>query len=382
MPERATREKTATAATRRVTVQSQPRVADPYANHVATDDSPQELLRLQRTVGNRAVQRAIELRTAPVSHGAVQRLFSKTVTIGEEKVVVKNKKEEAEAKEILKRIKENYGIEVSSKTTIQGIKDEYTDVKQKVKDKLKARAWKMRELRSLERALKFYAPILGGERANSTRAGSDQEVTSVGKVSQAIDEDSPAGKLDKTTLGEYFSSKKNMGLFKASENYKSDFKDLGDQLTGTFVHEIAHGLLSYTIPDYIKATGYWKERNTKLAKDKRTETPITSYGKTNAAEDLCESAMMFFIDPSRLESSCPLRYAFMQKVGKDWVPPPKEAPQLKPAPSEVPKVTDVKGETGEGSDVFDDLLKLLEDLGISGASESESGSSESEEVVV
>ncbi len=344
--------------------------------------APSEVLRMQRLVGNLAVQRTLQVNAGSVAPGAIQRLIPRAVTIGEEKVIVRNKKEKAEAEAIIKRIKENYGLELSSKTTVQGIKDEYTDVKKKVKDKLKTRAWKMKELRSLERALKFYAPILGGERANSTRAGSDQEVTSVGKVSQAIDEDSPAGKLDTTTLGEYFSSKKNMGLFKASENYKSDFPSLGDQLTGTFVHEIAHGLLAYAIPDYIKATGYWKDSNNELPKASRTESPITEYGETSAAEDICESAMMFFIDPARLLKKCPLRHAFMEQLGKDWVPPPVQAPELKPPAEEVPKVDDVKEEVGGGGDAFDELLKLLEELGVSSASESESPEAETEEASV
>lgn len=321
-----------------------------------------EVLRLQRTAGNQAVQRSLPKGGPPT----VQRgLFRKTVKIGDERVIVKNDKEKAEAKAILKRIKESYGLEVSSATTIAGIKGQYTNVKTKVLDKLKARAWRMIELRSLERALKVYAPILGAARATSTRAGAGQEVTSVGKVAQAIDTNKPAGKLDTTTLGEYFSAKKNMGLFKASEGYKVDFPNEGDQLTGTFVHEIAHGLLAYAIGDYIKATAYWSDRYTKLPKASRKEAPVTSYGKTNAAEDLCESAMMFFVKPGRLKSNCPKRYAFMEKVGKDWVPPPAEAPQVKPGQEDKESAKAGAGEGGAKGpevDVLDEILEYLSTL--------------------
>ena len=44
-----------------------------------------------------------------------------------------------------------------------------------------------------------------------------------------------------------------------------------------------HGLLAYALDDYIKATGYWTDRNTKSG-TAGAEAPITSYGDTNAAE--------------------------------------------------------------------------------------------------
>lgn len=84
-----------------------------------------------------------------------------------------------------------------------------------------------------------------------------------------------------------------------------DFPSEGDQLTGTFVHEIAHGLLGCAIGDYIEATAYWSDRYTKLPKASRKEAPVTNYGKENAAEDLCESAMMFLVKPERLKANCP-----------------------------------------------------------------------------
>lgn len=245
----------------------------------------------------------------------------------------------AEAEKIITDLKATYDVTVSSSTTIAGIKDNYTSVKTKVLDSLKTRAWKIGELRALQRALGYYASILGAERAKSTRAGDAQEVTSVGKVKQAIDENTPAGKLDTSTLGEFFASKRNMGLFKASEKHKAVFSTVEDELTGTFVHEIAHGLIEYAIPDFIKATGYWKDTYNELPKPQRTESPITDYGETNAAEDICESAMMYFVEPARLQKKCPKRYAFMVRLGKDWLPPVAEAPQIQPdAKGEAPKV--------------------------------------------
>lgn len=290
-----------------------------------------------------------------------------------------------EAETIITELKTTYGVTVSSSTTVEGIKEQYTNVTQKVRDSLRTKAWKIRELRALKRALGYYAAILGANRDNSTRKGIDQEVTSVGKVKQAIDANKPAGQLDTTTLGEYFRGKKNMGLFKASEKYVADFSSLDDQLTGTFVHEIAHGLLEYCLGDYIDATGYWETRNKELAKPKRTESPITDYGETNAAEDLCESAMMFFVEPQRLKTNCPLRYAFMVKLGTAWVPPPSEAPQVQPeAKGEVPVVVDAPKDEApppelekaekEIDKVLDTVAKQPEEAPSDGSSEEPVGS--------
>jgi hypothetical protein len=245
----------------------------------------------------------------------------------------------AEAEQIMDELATSYGVVVSSSTTVKAIKQNYTHVLAWVRASLSKQPWRIGELRALRRALGYYSAILGANRATSNRKDAPQEVTSVGKVKNAINHDSWTGKLDSTTLGEYFESKKNMGLFKSSERYASDFSTVADQLTGTFVHEIAHGLLAYAIPDFIAATDYWKDEDEELPKPLRMEDPVTSYGKTNAAEDICESAMMFFVAPARLQASCPLRYAFMQQLGTDWIPAPTEAPQVQPdAPGEAPQV--------------------------------------------
>ena len=118
-----------------------------------------------------------------------------------------------------------------------------------------------------------------------------------------------------------------MGIFKSSEGAKPDFTDEGDQLVGTFVHETAHGLLSYAYDDFVAASdGYWTDQNTKSGKD-GAEEPPTGYGKKNAREDMCETAMLYFVEPSRLDAF-PKRLAFMKALGTGWVPPVRDAPQV------------------------------------------------------
>lgn len=283
-------------------------------------------MHLQRTAGNRAVSTLLQ---------------RKVEKIGSEDVDVAGDAEMKEATEIIARIKATYGIDLSSAATKQGLEGEYGQVPKQIKDKLTTKAWRMADLRALETALAHYAPILGAARGSSTRKAADQEVTSVGKLAFSIDEDTKAGDLDPETLGEYFSTKKNMGLFGPSEGHKADFAKESDQLVGTFVHECGHGLLKYALADFVKVTTYWKDEDTKLAKSKRLEDPPTSYGRTNAEEDLCETAMFYFVDPKTLETRCPKRYAFMQKVGKGWLPPPAKSPVIKPSPTAPPPVAAV-----------------------------------------
>ena len=280
---------------------------------------------LQTAAGNRAVARQV------AGGDTVQR---KEVTIKGELVEIhsilgfvtaKGEKERKEAEEILTTIKDTYGIDVSSSKLIEGIKEQYDDVPEKVTKALKARKWRMNELRALATALGNYAPILGARRGMSTRAGSDQEVTAVGKASQAIDTNSPAGKLDTTTLGEYFKGKKVMGIFKASEGFHDVFQDENEELVGTFIHEIAHGLLAYAYDDFVaESGGFWTDQTTKSGAE-GVEKPPTDYGNKNAREDMCDTASLFFIKPERL-NAFPKRKAFMEKVGKDWVPPLRDLP--------------------------------------------------------
>lgn len=256
--------------------------------------------------------------------------YPKVVDVSGEKVRVHSAAEEKEAEQIVTVIKEEYGVEVSSKAGVDAIKADYTQVPQAVTDKLRTKRWEMKELRALKRALAHFAPILGKNRQTSSRSGEAQEITSVSKVDRAIDEDSPSGQLDRSTLGEYFEGSKNFSMFTAGTNSHVDFKKSSKQLEGTAVHEIAHGLLKHELPAFIQATGYWTDEYTPSGAA-GAEKPPTPYGETNASEDLSESAMFYFVEPKRLQKSCPKRYQFLAGVVASWRPV-GDFPQVTPGP--------------------------------------------------
>ena len=237
----------------------------------------------------------------------------KFVLIGTEVVEVSSPDEAAEAKRIFEDIKKNYGIEVNSPAGIEAIKRSYTRVPEAEKKKLKVTVWKYREVVAIEKALAAYAPILGSARASSTRKGTAQEITTISKIANAIDTNDPSGKLDTTTLGEYFGSSKNFSMFIAGEKNKAVFKDNKLELQATAIHEIAHGLVKHEVAGYAAHLDYWTDRFTKSGK-RGAEKPITKYGRTNASEDLSEAMMFYFLKPDKLKSKCPKRFAYIKKL--------------------------------------------------------------------
>jgi hypothetical protein len=283
-------------------------------------------LRTQQTAGNAAAQQMIQR----WGWGGFGRWFSstKTVTVRGEQVEVKSDAEEKEAEQIIDEMKNKYGVTASSVSGVKAIQKDYSSAPESVRKALKTIAWKMKELRAVSRALAHYAPILGKARKLSSRRDVAQEATTVSKVAQAIDEDSPSGVLDTTTLGEFFSSSKNFSMFKAGTNSTVDFADNNKQLEATAIHEIGHGLMEYALGDYIAGLEYWTNRNTKSGKA-GAEAPITKYGAKNAAEDLCEALMYYFLEPKTLldgkgaakgtpGNECPKRYALIDGFVTGW----------------------------------------------------------------
>lgn len=258
--------------------------------------------------------------------------YPRTIQLDSEQVVVEKKEDEAEAKQIVKILKSKYGIQLSSAKTIAGIKGEYTKVDTSVTDQLSATAWTMNELRALKEGASYYAPILGSKRKRSTLGKKAQGVTSIGKLKNAINDDSATGKLDTSTLGEYFGSQSNMGMFSAGTNYRDDEfvrpgaaqTDVSTSLTATAIHEMAHGLVQpYELNKWVAKLAYWLDEDTESGTP-NAEMPPTDYGETNAAEDLCESVAMFFVNREALKSKCPERESFVAAVVAAWTPAKKK----------------------------------------------------------
>ncbi len=267
--------------------------------------------------------------TAPPTVETPVVTYPRVFTIGKEQIQVGNAEEEVEADKILSDLKTLHGLDLSSAATIKAIKKDYNDVPKKVTSKLAASVWSMRELRALQEAAMYYAPILGTQRETSTLKGVVQGVTTVGKAKNGIDQGGSKGKLDSTTVGEYFSASKNLSLFEAGTEYEDkdyvregkDKTDVQTSLSATAVHEMAHALVEpLELNNWVGKFDYWADEDTKSGK-KGAEGPPSTYGKESAAEDLCESVAMYFINRAQLKKLCPGRDAFVDKVVKAWKPP-------------------------------------------------------------
>ncbi|MEM6687064.1 MAG: DUF4157 domain-containing protein [Bacteroidota bacterium] len=234
-----------------------------------------------------------------------------------EQVNVSSKTEATEAKKIIKSIKDDYGIDINSKAGIDAIKKDYPAAPKAVLDNLNTTSWEYKELVAVKAALDSFSPILGSNRASSKRKTVAQEVTSIGKVDQAIDDEVSPAVLDTETLGEYFGSSKNFSLFTSGTEAKIDFKTVEKQLKGTTIHEISHGLIEYTLPSFVAAMTYWLDENTESG-IAGAEKPVTDYGETNASEDLAEAVMYYFVDNAKLLKDCPLRHQFIKNAIKNW----------------------------------------------------------------
>ena len=223
--------------------------------------------------------------------------------------------DEAEAERIMNTCETTHKVAIRSDKLAKAIPSNYKKAPKSVRAAVEAGVWQMKELRALERALAHFAPILGAARKDSTRKGA-QEVKYIGKVKKAIDENSSDGALDSTTMGEYFKKDKTLGMFDTGTDSTQDFTDNLDQLEGTAVHEMAHGLFRYLEKAWFQEFDFWAGMYSPSGKDGE-EPPPSDYGRTNVSEDMCESVMFFFVDNARLKATAPLRHAFLTtEVGK------------------------------------------------------------------
>ena len=294
------------------------------------------MLVLQRQIGNRATAQL-------VARAATTKKTKKhPVVVEGESVIVTSVAEETEAKTIITTIRDTHGITVDSLKAATATKDAYQNAPKKVRDKIKALPWRMKDLRAVKRAVEHYAPILGKARATSTRSTAAQEATTVGKVNTSITEDTKKGKVDPQTLGEFYDTDRAFAIYKSSETNREDFANVEKQIEATTTHELAHGLMYYMINDFMTATGgYWRDEDTKANK-KGAEKPPTAYGRKNAREDLCESVMLYFCDEKRLKRKCPKRHAAIDAAVKAWTTPtatPAPTPATAPASTTSAPVT-------------------------------------------
>lgn len=239
------------------------------------------------------------------------------ITIAGEQVAVHNKAEAQHAQWILHDLRVTYGVTADSEVGLAALRAAYDDVFMEELLKVQTTEWEYKELVALERAFTHFAPLLGANREQSTQAGEDQGVTTLSKLGLSIDKRSIDGRAGDNTLGEFFGAADNVTFFESGEEYSRQLGDNMRQLEGTAVHEIAHALLEKDVKEFVTAMPYWKTEDKKSGVE-GAEAPPTRYGQLSAHEDLSESVMIFFMDPLRLQTRCPERFAWIDALVMSW----------------------------------------------------------------
>ena len=309
-----------------VVQQGLPGAAAPSADHEAEADSVARAFTAGGTMlrPQRASARALQF----------DKGYPKTVKIGNSDVSVATPAEETEANKIITDIKSIYGIDFDSAKGLQAVKDKVVGdpdqpqsiadmyenkPRRKVKDVLQTSAWTLPQLRDVKAGLSFYRPVLGMARSFSTRAGTTQELTSLSRVNTGLNDAKTA--TSSNVQGEYFSSANNATLYD-SAGAATELADKTKAFEGTVVHEAAHALLGYGESKFVTDLNpaYWQDAKT-AASNATAEKPITNYGTKNAAEDLADAAMFYFLERGTLQSKCPQRDKILDSLVKGWATP-------------------------------------------------------------
>jgi hypothetical protein len=85
---------------------------------------------------------------------------------------------------------------------------------------------------------------------------------------------------------------------------------------------MAHAVFADKSSDWVARLDYWVDVRT-ASSDTSAEAPPTSYGRSNAKEDLAESVAIFLEDPSALWSQCPDRAAIVAGYVLEWQDQPE-----------------------------------------------------------
>lgn len=254
-----------------------------------------------------------------------------------ERVRVANPAEATEARTIIARIYDQYGVDVNSQRALDQVRERYPDAPKELVDSIHTQAWTISNLRDVETALSYFAPISGSNRETSSLAAgkhAQQNVHAIGRVNENISRND--GKFsDGNAAGRYYPTRGVVAIFdgangqgmRSGKHQMVKGKggvmkevEVDDGLLMTITHELGHGFLEYACDEFRNTIGYWKghidgagteqrkvltdgidarERTVTVVKG-YLEAPPTLYGLEGAIEDLAETVTMYFNNRSRL----------------------------------------------------------------------------------
>ncbi|MGH8919265.1 MAG: hypothetical protein ACRD0H_13220, partial [Actinomycetes bacterium] len=156
-------------------------------------------------------------------------------------------------------------------------------------------------------ALAHYSPIIGDQRANSSRAGIDQEVRHIGAVNFGLER----GEIAYGMGGEYIGSHQTVNLY-APAMLSREFGGGQRGLEGTVTHELSHGLLKYALDDYGKHVGSWNEDGSPN-RGHDAEPPSDAKARSDQA-DFKAAVKSYLLGRAGLEQKAPRRAEFVAQL--------------------------------------------------------------------
>ncbi len=263
-----------------------------------------------------------------------------------EKVKVNNEAEATEARAIIARIFDVYGVDVNSQKALEVARTYFQNVPEELQKQLHTECWTVSALKDLEISLSKYGPISGANRSTSTRSGDEsQGVTTVGRINNDISSKGGTAKLGGDS-GVFYPKKHTVAILDNAVDYNNSGRTttvkgangkttpvaVKDSMIMVISHELGHGFLEYAEDDFQKSMGYWKAdkkgvglKKRKVSNDSETffevdvaasyvEAPPTKYGASSHVEDLAESVSLYFNDNARMRRGKP----WFQKLSQDY----------------------------------------------------------------
>ncbi|MFJ8159211.1 hypothetical protein [Streptomyces sp. NPDC094468] len=188
---------------------------------------------------------------------------------------------DVELQQMKDQIAHEFGVTLDSEAGVRAVLEHRSlGVTPEIVRKIKPVPWSARAVREIAAAFKYYKPILGDSRQNSNRNGIPQEVNIVGNLTWTFWDGEPI----LSTAGEYIKTHKIFNIYTYAHIDPSVIRE-------TAVHEISHGLLKYSWPEFHNEFWTGHERPPLSAK-----TPW---------EDLVISLMQHIEDRAMLEQRSP-----------------------------------------------------------------------------
>lgn len=199
------------------------------------------------------------------------------------------------------------GVHHDSDRGVQAVRESNPNGKPSAVARVRKRDFTEDEKGAIDDALAHYAPIIGDQRAHSSRAGVEQEVQHIGAVNLGLER----GELSYGMGGEYIASHRTVNLY-APATLSREFGGGRRGLEGTVTHELSHGLLKYALDDYGKHVGSWNEDGSPN-RGPGAEPP--SDGKARSAQaDFKAAIKSHLLGRAGLEQKAPRRAEFVAQL--------------------------------------------------------------------